>query len=64
MVEAGVDVSMIQIVNMPHGFVKNQFSLSEDNDLSFMGEAVLRQLENGEIAEDTETCMQFVKAHF
>ncbi len=62
--EAGVDVSMIQIANMPHGFVENQFSLSEDNDLSFMGDAVLRQLENGEIAEGTETCMQFVKAHF
>ncbi len=62
--EADVDVSMIQIANMPHGFVENYFSLSEDNDLSFMGEEVIRQLQNGEIEEGTKKCMEFVKEHF
>lgn len=58
---AGVEVSLREYEQMPHGFFESGFGKISDEEMSFLGEEVLEMVHSGEIACASENALCFVK---
>lgn len=61
---AGVEVHDMLAEGMPHGYFESGFGELTEGEQDFLGEEIIRMIQDGTIAKKSEESLEFIKKHF